>query len=60
MSDKIPHFIRRTFITGLLILFPLFITYILISFLFNIFTSVSAPLVAGSLRLMGANGLAYP
>ena len=59
-ADKTPHFIRRTFIAGLLILLPLFITYILISFLFNIFTGVSAPFVAGFLRLVGANGLAYP
>ena len=59
-ADKTPHFIRRTFLAGLLILLPLFITYILISFLFNIFTGVGAPLVAGFLRIIGANSLAYP
>lgn len=55
-----PHFIRRTFLAGLLILLPLFITYVLISFLFNIFTGVGAPLVTGLFRLVGANHLAYP
>jgi uncharacterized membrane protein len=54
------HFVRRTFLAGLLILLPLFITYVLITFLFNIFTGVGAPLVTGLLRLLGANGLAYP
>lgn len=54
------HFIRRTFLAGLLILLPLFITYVLITFLFDIFTGVGAPLVTGLLRLLGANGLAYP
>jgi uncharacterized membrane protein len=34
------HFIRRTFLAGLLILLPLFITYVLIAFLLNIFTGV--------------------
>ncbi len=59
-ADKTPHFIRRTFLAGLLILLPLFITYILISFLFNIFTGVGAPLVAGFLRIVGADKLADP
>jgi uncharacterized membrane protein len=59
-DEKKPHFIRRTFVAGLLILLPLFITYVLIAFLFNIFTGVGAPLVAGLLRLFGAQSLAYP
>lgn len=59
-DDKKPHFIRRTLIAGLLILLPLFITYVLIAFLFNIFTGVGAPLVTGLLRLFGAGELAYP
>jgi uncharacterized membrane protein len=58
-TDK-PHFIRRTLLAGLLILLPLFITYILIAFLFNIFTGVGAPLVTGLLRIFGADDLAYP
>jgi len=59
-DEKKPHFIRRTFLTGLLILLPLFITYVLITFLFNIFTGVGAPLVSGLLRLFGADVPAYP
>jgi uncharacterized membrane protein len=58
-TDK-PHFIRRTLLAGLLILLPLFITYILIAFLFNIFTGVGVPLVTGLLRIFGADDLAYP
>ena len=37
------HFFRNTFLTGLLILIPLFVTYILVSFLFNLFSGVGAP-----------------
>ena len=59
-DDKRPHFIRRTLIAGLLILLPLFITYVLIAFLVNIFTGVGAPLVTGLLRLFGLEDLAYP
>jgi uncharacterized membrane protein len=55
-----PHFIRRTFLAGLLILLPLFITYVLIMFLFNIFTGVGAPVVTGLFRLLGLNSVAYP
>lgn len=50
-----PHFIRRTFLTGLLILLPLFITYLLIAFLFNLFTGVAAPVVAGLFHLLGVD-----
>lgn len=57
-TDK-PHFIRRTFLAGLLILLPLFITYILIAFLFNLFTGVGAPLVTGLFRLMGAHSYTW-
>jgi uncharacterized membrane protein len=59
-DEKKPHFIRRTLIAGLLILLPLFITYVLIAFLVNIFTGVGAPLVTGLLRLFGLENLAYP
>ncbi len=50
-----PHFIRRTFLAGLLILLPLFGTYILVAFLFNLFAGVGAPLVSGLFRLLGAS-----
>ena len=43
-----------------MILLPLFITYVLIAFLVNIFTGVGAPLVTGLLRLFGLEDLAYP
>jgi uncharacterized membrane protein len=54
-KDATPHFIRRTFLAGLLILVPLFVTYALISFLFNLFTNASAPLMAGLFRLLNLN-----
>lgn len=61
MQKEIPsHFMRRTFLAGLLILLPLFITYVLIAFLFNIFTGVGTPIVTGMFRLLGVNGLASP
>ena len=47
------HFLRRTFLTGLLILIPLFVTYALVSFLFNLFAGASAPLMKGLFRLLG-------
>ena len=37
------HFFRNTFLTGLLILLPLFVTYILVSFLFNLVSGAGAP-----------------
>jgi len=59
-QEKTPHFVRRIFLAGLLILLPLFITYLLIAFLFNIFASVGAPLVAGLFQLLDADLPAYP
>jgi uncharacterized membrane protein len=58
-KDATPHFIRRTFLTGLLILIPLFVTYALISFLFNLFTNASAPLMRGLFRLLDLNRYAW-
>jgi uncharacterized membrane protein len=54
-KDASSRFIRRTFLTGLLILIPLFVTYALIAFLFNIFTNASAPLMKGLFRLLDLN-----
>jgi uncharacterized membrane protein len=54
-KDASPRFIRRTFLTGLLILIPLFVTYALIAFLFNLFTNASAPLMKGLFRLLDLN-----
>jgi uncharacterized membrane protein len=58
-KDASPHFIRRTFLAGLLILIPLFVTYVLIAFLFNIFTNASAPLMKGLFRLLDLNRYAW-
>jgi uncharacterized membrane protein len=58
-KDTAPHFIRRTFLTGLLILIPLFVTYALITFLFNLFTNVSAPLMVGLFRLLNLHRYAW-
>lgn len=55
VKEARPHFLRRTFLTGLLILLPLFVTYLLIAFLFEIFAGASAPLVKAALRALGAD-----
>jgi uncharacterized membrane protein len=51
-KDTSSRFIHRTFLAGLLILIPLFVTYALIAFLFNLFTNASAPLMQGLFRLL--------
>jgi len=53
LKEAKPHFLRRTLLTGLLILLPLVVTYMLVTFLFNLFTGVSAPLVNGLARFVG-------
>ena len=53
MSTTKPHFLRRTFLTGLLILLPLVVTYFLIAFLFNLFANAGAPLVTALSRIIG-------
>jgi uncharacterized membrane protein len=53
------HFVRRTFLTGLLILIPLFVTYVLIAFLFSLFTTTSAPVMHGVFRLLGLSRYAW-
>lgn len=58
-STTKPHFLRRTFLTGLLILLPLFVTYLLIAFLFNLFANIGAPLVKGLSRAIGPNYSAW-
>jgi uncharacterized membrane protein len=59
-KDKTPHFIRRTFLAGLLILLPLFVTYVLIAFLFNLFVGVGAPVVDALSRVFGVDALSWP
>lgn len=47
------HFIRNTMITGFLILIPLFVTYILIAFLFNLLSNAGAPFINTLFSLFG-------
>jgi uncharacterized membrane protein len=54
-KDTTRHFVRRTFLTGWLILVPLFVTSVLIALLFNLFTTTSAPVMQGVFRLLGLN-----
>ncbi len=49
MQARKPHFLRNTMITGLLILIPLFVTYILIAFLFNLLSNAGTPILLGIL-----------
>lgn len=56
VKEAKPRFLRRTFLTGLLILLPLFVTYILIDFLFDLFAGVGAPLVKGLFRVLRTDG----
>ena len=57
--ETTPHFVRRTFLTGLLILIPLFVTYVLIAFLFHLLTNASAPVMHGVFRLLGLDRSAW-
>jgi uncharacterized membrane protein len=59
-KDKTPHFIRRTFLAGLLILLPLFVTYVLIAFLFDLFVGVGAPVVHALFSVFGADPFFWP
>jgi uncharacterized membrane protein len=58
-KDPSSRFIRRTFLAGLLILIPLFVTYVLIAFLFNIFTNAGAPVMRGLFRVLDLNRHAW-
>lgn len=55
VKEARPRFLRRTFLAGLLILLPLVVTYLLISFLFDMFAGAGAPLVKTLLRAAGAD-----
>ncbi|MFQ5849367.1 MAG: DUF502 domain-containing protein [Candidatus Binatia bacterium] len=52
------HFFRNAFITGLLILIPLYVTYLLISFLFSMLSGVGGPLLGGLFQVLNLDGLA--
>ncbi len=59
LKDPTTQFLRRTFLTGLLILIPLFVTYVLIAFLFNLFAGTSAPVINALFRLLSLNRYAW-
>lgn len=46
-------------ITGLLILLPLFVTYILIAFLFNLLSNSGTPILRGVLSFLGLNEVGW-
>ncbi len=53
------HFFRNTFLTGLVILIPLFVTYILVSFLVDLLSGVGAPILRGFFRIFGFERVAW-
>jgi uncharacterized membrane protein len=53
MWRRYTHFFRRTFLAGLLILIPLYVTYLLVAFLFELFAQAGAPIVNGVARFTG-------
>ena len=53
MWRRYTHFVRRTFLAGLLILIPLYVTYLLVTFLFELFAQVGAPIVNAVARFTG-------
>lgn len=59
MQAKKPHFLRNTMITGFLILIPLFVTYILIAFLFNLLNDAGAPILIGVLSFFDLEDLRW-
>jgi uncharacterized membrane protein len=59
MHARKPHFLRNTMITGLLILIPLFVTYILISFLLNLLGNAGTPILRGILSFLDPDDLQW-
>jgi uncharacterized membrane protein len=59
MQTSKPHFIRNTMITGFLILIPLFVTYILIAFLFNLLSNAGAPIINTVFSLLNIDELTW-
>ena len=58
MQARKPHFLRNTMITGILILIPLFVTYILIAFLFNLLSNAGTPIIRGLLSFLDLDEIA--
>ena len=59
MQARKPHFLRNTMITGLLILIPLFVTYILIAFLFNLLGNAGTPIIRGLLSFLDLDDIRW-
>ena len=57
MQARKPHFLRNAMITGVLILIPLFVTYLLIAFLFNLLSNSGTPVLRWVLSVFGLDGL---
>ena len=57
MQARKPHFLRNAMITGVLILIPLFVTYLLIAFLFNLLSNAGTPILGWALSVFGLDGL---
>lgn len=57
MQARKPHFLRNAMITGVLILIPLFVTYLLIAFLFNLLSNSGTPILRWVLSVFGVDGL---
>ena len=47
------HFFRYTFLAGLVILIPLFVTYLMVSFLVDLLSGVGAPILKGLFGVIG-------
>lgn len=53
------HILRNTFLTGLVILIPLFVTYLLVSFLVDLLSGVGAPILTGLSKIIGFDRVAW-
>jgi len=53
------HFFRNTFLTGLVILIPLYVTYVLVTFLVNLLSGVGAPILKGLFKIVGFDRLVW-
>lgn len=53
------HTFRTTFLAGLVILIPLYVTYLLVSFLFGLLSGVGEPVLEGLFHLVGFERLGW-
>ena len=59
MQARKPHFLRNTMITGILILIPLFVTYVLVAFLLNLLGNAGTPILLGVLSFFELDDLRW-